>query len=160
MTETTLSITSPAFEHGGTIPWKYTAAGDNVNPPLIFDGVSDDAKSLVLIVDDPDAAIDPKGPGKTYDHWVLFNIAPETHEIAEGSVPVGIIQGKNSAGENKYAGPAPPTGTHRYFFRLYELSDSLLLDENATKAEVQTALESVLLTEAELVGTYQRAVIK
>ncbi len=123
---------------------------------MLISGVGLDAKSLALIVDDPDAEIDPEGPKKVYDHWVVFNIPPTTSEIAENSVPAGAIQGKNSADSNKYTGPAPRTGKHRYFFRLYELSEALLLDENATKVEVQAALQPVLLNAAELIGTYQR----
>jgi Raf kinase inhibitor-like YbhB/YbcL family protein len=151
-----LQITSPAFKNGESIPSKYTADGQDINPPLAISGVSMDAKSLVLIMDDPDAATDPKGPGKTFDHWVLFNIEPTVTKIDENSVPAGAIQGENGMGESAYIGPAPPTGTHTYFFRLYELSDRLNLDQTATKEDVLTALKPLLLNQAELVGTYQR----
>jgi Raf kinase inhibitor-like YbhB/YbcL family protein len=150
-----LQITSPAFQPGDSIPVKYTADGENINPPLSIRGVSSNTKSLVLIVDDPDAETDPNGPGKVYDHWIVFNIPPNTTEIAENSVPVGATQAKNGSDENKYVGPAPPTGTHRYIFQLYELSAPLDLDANTNKADVQAELESVLINAARLVGTYQ-----
>lgn len=150
-----LTLSSPAFAPGGPIPVQYTADGDNTNPPLVIGGVNSDAKSLVLIVDDPDAMTDPRGPGAVYDHWVIFNIPPTTTEIASGGAPAASVQGKNSAGTNTYIGPAPPSGEHRYFFRLYELSDRLDLDENAGKADVLAAFEPVLLRQTELVGTYR-----
>lgn len=145
-----LRITSPAFSHNGQIPAKYTADGADINPPLVFAGVSSQAKSLVLIVDDPDA------PVGVYDHWVVFNIPPSVREVAEGAVPAGAVQGKNSSGGNRYIGPAPPSGMHRYFFKLYELSSELDLDESATKQVVLDALQPVLLGQAELIGTYSR----
>lgn len=152
-----LRISSPAFVHNGVISPKYTADGENISPPLVIEGVSPETKSLVLIVDDPDAATDPHGPGKVFDHWVVFNISPTTTEIVENSVPSGAVQGKNGTGGNTYIGPAPPTGVHRYFFRLYELRGTLSLNESATKEAVQTALQPLLISQAELVGTYQRA---
>ena len=152
-----LAITSSAFENNGSIPAKYTADGENISPPITITGVSERALSLVLIIDDPDAATDPNGPGIVYDHWLVFNIPPETVEIAENSVPPGATQGKNSGGESKYTGPAPPTGTHRYFFRLYALSHKLDLDENATKDEVQNAMKPVLISKTEMAGNYASA---
>ncbi len=155
MTES-LSLTSPAFDQGGKIPLKYTVDGGNVSPPLTISGVSPDAESLVLILDDPDAATDPHGPGRVYDHWVVFNIPASTTDIPEGKLPHGAVQGQNGSGQNKYSGPAPPIGSHRYFFRLYALGDELLLEDSVTKADVLAALKPVLLAQTELVGTYQR----
>ena len=151
-----LRITSPVFENGGFIPSKYTGDGDNISPPLTVSGVSEDTKSLVLIIDDPDAATDPKGPGITFDHWVVFNIPPTVTEISENSVPSAATQGENGTGESGYIGPAPPTGTHRYHFRLYSLREKLNLDQSATKAKVQAALRPILINRAELLGNYQR----
>lgn len=151
----TLQLSSPAFEDNGFIPVKYTADGQNVSPPLSISGVGADTRSLAIIVDDPDAALDPEGPGIVYDHWVVFNVDPATEEVSEDSVPEGAIEGKNSADQNNYTGPAPPTGVHRYFFRLYALSGSLDLDENATKEDVQAALKPFLIEKAELIGKYQ-----
>lgn len=154
--ETQLAISSPAFADGENIPQRYTAAGANIHPPLVISGVSSQAKSLVLIVDDPDAATDPMGSGATYTHWVVFNISPTTTEIPEGSMPAGAIRGTNSAGVNTYVGPSPPTGVHRYFFRLYELSGMLQLSAAATKEDVQLVMSSLVLGKAELVGRYGR----
>lgn len=156
MQQEKLQLLSPAFVTNGMIPAEYTADGRGVNPPLFISGVSASAKSLVLIVDDPDAATDPQGSGKTYDHWVVFNIPPESTYIGENSAPARAIVGKNSAQTNTYIGPAPPTGVHRYFFRLYELSGVLALTSNATKQEVLDALASILLDTAELIGLYSR----
>lgn len=150
-------ISSSAFDHNGIIPIKYTADGENHNPPLFFGGINEHAKSLVLIVDDPDAVTDPLGSGAVYTHWVVFNIPPDTADIVEDSVPAGATVGKNSIGTNEYIGPAPPTGAHRYFFRLFELSDQLPLDENATKEEVLEAIKPVLIDRAEIIGLYRRS---
>ena len=152
----TLQISSPAFAQNEAIPAKYTADGENISPPLEISSDSDEAESLVLIIDDTDAATDPHGPGKVYDHWVVFNIPPDTTYIAEGNVPSGAIQGANGAGQSRYTGPAPPTGTHRYSFRLYALRGELTLDHTATKEDVQEAMEPILISQAELVGTYRR----
>lgn len=152
-----LSLSSPAFGHEADIPSKYTSDDENISPPLSIEGVGEEAKSLVLIVDDPDAATDPDGPGKTFDHWVLFNIPPNIRDISEGTTPEGAIIGRNGMGESKYIGPAPPNGTHRYYFHLYELSDTLdNLDEEATKDEVIDAIKHRTLRKTTLIGTYKR----
>ena len=152
-----IKLESPAFSYGGGIPEKYTSDGEDINPPLRISGVSEQAKSLVLIMDDPDAATDPDGPGKTFDHWIIFNIDPDTTYIDEGSVPAEAIQGRNGMGQSKYIGPAPPNGVHRYFFYLYELSDRLNLDESATKDELLKAIEPLIIAKTELIGKYQKA---
>ena len=108
-------------------------------------------------MDDPDAATDPDGPGKTFDHWVVFNISPDTTYIDENSCPPEAVQGKNGMGQNKYIGPAPPNGVHRYYFSLYELSDNLNLDVSATKEDVLKAIEPLVIGKAQLIGKYQKA---
>src|SRR4051812_30795928 len=114
-----LKITSNGFASGGSIPNKYTCDGQNIHPPLHIRDVPKAAKSLAMIVDDPDA------PGQIWVHWILWNIDPKTSEIAENSVPGSAIQGTNDFGEPKYGGPCPPSGTHRYFFKVYALDTSL-----------------------------------
>ncbi len=145
-----LVIASPAFSHNGMIPKPYTCDGADVSPPLSIDGVPEKTKSLALIVDDPDA------PMGTWVHWVVWNIGPGTKEIPENTVPPGALQGRNDFGKPKYGGPCPPSGTHRYFFKLYALSAPLALPAGATKAQVEQAMSGHLLGKAELVGLYRR----
>ena len=129
-----MNIISPAFSEGEEIPKIYTCDGNNINPPLEFSEVPENAKSLVLIMDDPDVPRNLK-PDGIFDHWVVFNIPPEITKIDENSKPLGIV-GKNSAGQSEYTGPCPPDRKHRYFFKLYALDSLLELDERATKKEV------------------------
>lgn len=156
--ETTMHITSSAFEDGALIPKLYTCDGDRtLSPALSFKDVPEDAVSLVLIMDDPDV---PKAlrPDGVFDHWVLFNISPETREIPEGGT-MGIA-GVNSRGESEYAGPCPPPeyepSEHRYFFKLYALDAMLPLSLGATRGEVEQAMQEHILEEAQLMGRYQR----
>jgi Raf kinase inhibitor-like YbhB/YbcL family protein len=142
-----LIVKSPAFENNQLIPVKYTCDGDNVNPPLTVEGVPDEAQSLALIVDDPDA------PMGTWDHWVVYDIAPTT-KIEENSVPG--TQGKNSARKQSYSGPCPPWGTHRYFFKVYALDAELELKPGASKKDVEKAIEGHVLSRGELIGLYHR----
>lgn len=144
-----MTISSTAFENNGNIPAKYTCDGMDVNPPLRFDNVPE-ARSLALIVDDPDA------PMGTWVHWVLWNIDPKTSEIREDSVPKGALQGINDFGKHDYGGPCPPSGTHRYFFKLYALDSTLNLDKNARKADVEKAMKGHILAQAQIVGLYRR----
>src|SRR5687767_795807 len=132
-----LTLTSSDFSHQADIPAKFTCEGDNVNPQLRIDNVPAAAKSLVLIMDDPDAADEPAGIGKTFDHWVVFNIDPGTSTIEENSVPTGALQGSNSSGKASYTGPCPPTFKHKYFFKLYALDAELDLPEGTTKEQVE-----------------------
>ncbi len=153
----TMKITSPAFQHNGLIPSKYTCDGESVNPPLLISDVPTKAKSLVLLMDDPDI---PEAAKKSFnidvwDHWVVFNIPPETTEIAEGKNPKGIL-GKNTRGNNTYGGPCPPDREHRYFFKLYALDTMLALKEGATRKEVETAMIGHSIAKVELVGRYER----
>ena len=143
------TLSSDAFENGKRIPKKFTCQGENISPQLSWDAV-DGAKSYVLLVDDPDA---PKG---TVDHWVLFNISPSTNKIDEGAAPEGALQGLNGSGENKYKGPCPPTGTHRYFFKLYALNRTLDLNTNAKKVEVEITMKPYIISQTELIGTYSK----
>ena len=145
-----LEISSPVFPEGGEIPSKYTCDGDDASPPLAFTGIPEKARSLVLIVDDPDA------PAGTWVHWVVWNIPPDTREIPENSVPDGALQGTNDFGKRKYGGPCPPSGTHRYFFKLYALDANLSLPPGATKAQVEGAMNGHVVARAERVGRYAR----
>ena len=146
----TIQLTSAAFDGGGTIPRKYSCDGENVSPPLSWSGIPDGTQSLALIVDDPDA------PGRTYVHWVLFNIPPGQDGLPEGVQNAGV-GGKNNANKTVYSGPCPPRGsTHRYFFRLYALDTQLNLSPGATKADLLQAMEGHILAQGELMGKYQR----
>ena len=146
----TLTIASPAFKHNESIPAKYTCDGADVNPPLVIEGVPPGAKSLALIVDDPDA---PRG---TWVHWVVWNIDPKTKEIKEKSVPAGAKEGMNDFRKRNYGGPCPPSGTHRYFFKLYALDIAPDLGPDTTKAALESAMKGHVLTEAEIIGLYKR----
>jgi Raf kinase inhibitor-like YbhB/YbcL family protein len=143
----TLKLTSTVFENNGMIPEIYTCDGDDINPPLTIEGIPKEAKSLVLIVDDPDA------PAGTWDHWVVWNI-PIIDEIEEDSVPG--MQGLNSFGKHDYGGPCPPSGTHRYMFKLYALDVELDLEEDANKADVEKAMQGHIIDSTTLIGKYSK----
>lgn len=145
----TMKITSPVFENNKPIPSKYTCNGENVNPPLAFSDVPENTKSLVLIVDDPDA------PSGTWIHWVIFNIPKEVRTITENSMPEGI-QGITSFGKSGYGGPCPPSGTHRYFFKLYALDTMLSLTEKENRKTVEDAMQNHIITGAEIIGLYSK----
>ena len=144
-----MKLVSSAFEHNQKIPAKYTCMGEGVNPPLKFVDVPENAKSLVLIVDDPDA------PMGTWVHWVVFNIDPKIKEFSENSKPDGV-EAVTSFGRTGYGGPCPPSGTHRYFFKLYALDTTLNLLENADKKRVEDAMHVHIIDQAELVGLFSR----
>ena len=144
-----MKLTSSAFTNNGAIPSEFTCDGNDVSPPLSMSDVPPNAKSLVLIMDDPDA------PVGTWDHWVVFNIAPSTKEISQGVEPQGI-GGKNSWGKTGYGGPCPPSGTHRYFFKLYALDTELDLREGAGKKDIESAMQGHIIEKAELMGTYKK----
>lgn len=153
-----LKLTSSAFQAGGKIPSRYTCEGIGVSPPLAIAGVPSAAKSLALIVDDPDAP-DPKAPQRVVVHWVVHNLAPDTQSLAEDAanqgLPTGAVAGTNDRKLNAYYGPCPPIGRHRYFHKLYAL-DITLPPEPLTKAALETAMRGHVLAEAELIGTYQK----
>jgi Raf kinase inhibitor-like YbhB/YbcL family protein len=144
-----MKISSPAFGENESIPPKYTCDGQDLIPPLKFEGVPDGAASLALIVDDPDA------PGGTWDHWIVWNIPPKTKEIAEGKHPPGVT-GQNSWGKNAWGGPCPPDRQHRYFFKLYALDTKLDLPVGENKKDLEKAMKGHILMEAKLVGVYDR----
>jgi hypothetical protein len=146
----TLIITSPAFKAGELIPSKFTCDGADVNPALAISDVPPQAKSLALIMDDPDA------PGGMWVHWVVWNIDPKTQEIGENSVPRGAKQGVNDFRKTPYGGPCPPSGTHRYFFKLYALDVLLDLGSGTTKGALEKAMKGHVLAQAELMGKYKR----
>ncbi len=143
-------ISSPAFKHNQMIPSKHTCDGADVNPPLLIGNVPPEAKSLALIVDDPDA------PAGTWVHWVLWNIDPKTGEIGENSVPVAAHQGTTDFRVRHYGGPCPPSGTHRYFFKLYALDTTLNLGPDTTKAALERAMKGHIVAQGELIGLYKR----
>lgn len=153
-----MQIASAAFKDGGDIPAKFTCEGNDLSPQVSFAGVPAGAKSLVLIVDDPDAP-DPAAPKLTWVHWVLFNLPPTTTELAEGvaSFPAGTNEGVNDFNRTRYGGPCPPIGRHRYFFKLYALDTMLPNMAHPNKTKVLAAMEGHVLEQAQIVGTYQKA---
>ena len=142
-------ITSSAFKNNSKIPSKYTCDGENINPPLEFSDIPKETNSLVLIMDDPDA------PSKTWVHWVLYSIPPSTAKIGENSAAEGI-QGITDFGTEGYGGPCPPSGTHRYFFKLYALDTILDAPSGLTKQQVLEKVRDHVIEETELVGLYNK----
>jgi Raf kinase inhibitor-like YbhB/YbcL family protein len=150
-----LKVSSSAFEEGGLIPPKYTCDGENVSPPLEWENVPEGAKSIALISDDPDA------PMGTWVHWVLFNLPGETKELAENipsdkTLTNGARQGTNDFSKIGYGGPCPPSGTHRYFFKVYALDGQIDLPAGATKPELLRAMQGHILSQGQLIGKYKR----
>ena len=145
-----MKLISSAFENNQLIPAKYTCDGEDINSPLQIEEMPEGAESLVLIVDDPDA------PMGTWVHWVVWNIDPAISLIEEGKVPKGGVEGLNDFGKHSYEGPCPPSGTHRYYFKLYSLDTRLELDSSSRKQDVEKAMEGHILDWAELIGLYQR----
>ncbi len=154
-----LILRSVAFSNGGAIPSKYTCEGEDIAPALQWQGVPEDARSLVLIVDDPDAP-DPKAPKMTWVHWVIYNIPPEATSLPEGAtsrdLPPGTGEGLNDWKRKGYGGPCPPVGRHRYFHKLYALDTVLKGIDNPTKAGIEAAMRGHILAQTELVGTYEK----
>jgi len=153
-----LTLTSSAFTPGAAIPSRYACEGENISPPLAWDGVPAGTKSLVLMIDDPDAP-DPKAPKRVWVHWILYNLPPDSRGLAENSdkagIPAGASQGLTDAKKTAYSGPCPPIGRHRYFHKLYALDTALDLAQ-PTKAELEAAMRGHVLAQAELIGTYQK----
>jgi len=154
-----LILTSIAFAHLAAIPAKYTCQGADISPPLTWSGVPAGTKSLVLILDDPDAP-DPAAPKMTWVHWVLYNIPPATTSLPEAvqpvALPAGTQEGINDWKRTGYGGPCPPIGRHRYFHKLYAL-DTVLPDlKHPSKAQLEKAMAGHILGQAELVGSYQK----
>lgn len=149
-----MKLTSHAFKQGEKIPRKYTCQGVDINPPLEIAGVPKGAKSLALIMDDPDVPVRIRKDGM-WVHWVAYNIPPDTKTIEEG-MAVGTA-GQNTSKENQYMGPCPPDREHRYFFKLYALDAELDLPEGATKDELLHAMKDHVLAQAELIGLYEKS---
>jgi Raf kinase inhibitor-like YbhB/YbcL family protein len=145
-----MKISSDAFSNGSYIPSKFTADGEKINPKLVIEGIPQNAKTLALIVDDPDA------PSGTFVHWTVWSIDPAISVIGENSVPNGAIQGITSAGVSGYVPPAPPSGVHRYYFKIYALDAKLNLTGNAKISDLISAIEGHILDKAELMGLYAR----
>jgi Raf kinase inhibitor-like YbhB/YbcL family protein len=144
-----MKLFSSAFEDNGTIPSEYTCDGVDVSPPLSFSNVPENTKSLALIMDDPDA------PMGTWVHWLVWNISANKTGFSKGE---NIIypQGKNDFGNFDYGGPCPPSGTHRYFFKLYALDTTLRLNKGSTKKQLESAMSGHIIEEAQLIGIYER----
>ncbi len=152
---TTFQISSPAFSHKGNIPAKYTCSGENVSPAINWENAPTGTVSYTLIMDDPDA------PLGTWVHWIYFNIPANVTGLEEdiyhlGKVENGTVTGVNSGGKKEYSGPCPPTGQHRYFFKLYALDTSLEISGSATKAELIKAMQGHILAQTELMGLYKK----
>ena len=147
-----MKIISNAFENEKVIPPKYTCDGSDISPLLLWDDVPGNTKSFVLIVDDPDA------PHGTWDHWILFNIPNNVRKLSENisALPEGTREGKNSWDKTGYGGPCPPSGVHRYFFKLYALDSVLTLNNGANKTEILDAMKNHIIGEASLLGKYER----
>jgi hypothetical protein len=144
-----MKITSSAFQQGGNIPSKFSCDGPNTNPPLQISDVRSGAKSLVLIVDDPDA------PSGLFTHWAVWNISPQLSTIPEGSTPKGV-QGTNDFGKSGYGGPCPPSGAHRYYFKIFALDRDLDLSSGAKRGQLDAAMKGHVVAQGELIGRYAR----
>ena len=145
-----IKLTSEVFEDNQSIPKKYGCGGENINPPLSIDNIPTGTKSLALIIDDPDAS------REDWVHWLVWNISPETSQIEEDSVPVNSVQGINDYNINKYDGPCPPSGIHRYFFKLYALDIMLDFDANNKKEDLENAMKGHVLGQTVLIGLYSK----
>jgi hypothetical protein len=154
-----LILTSSAFQPDGAIPRQHTCEGGDTSPPLAWSGVPANARSLALIVDDPDAP-DPKAPRRTWVHWVLYNLPTTSSGLAAGvaadRLPPGTLEGINDWDRTGYGGPCPPVGRHRYFHKLYALDVLLPNLAEPTKAELEQAMAGHVLAQAQLIGTYAR----
>jgi Raf kinase inhibitor-like YbhB/YbcL family protein len=144
-----MKITSSAFQQGGNIPSKFSCDGANTSPPLQISDVPSGAKSLVLVVDDPDA------PSGLFTHWTVWNIPPQTSTIAEGSTPKGV-QGTNDFGKSGYGGPCPPSGAHRYYFKIFALDRDLDLPSGAKRSQLDAAMKGHVIAQGQLMGRYAR----
>ncbi|MEJ2317057.1 MAG: YbhB/YbcL family Raf kinase inhibitor-like protein [Gammaproteobacteria bacterium] len=154
-----LMLRSSAYAHEDSIPARFTCTGEDISPPLEWSGVPEGTRSLVLIIDDPDAP-DPKAPRMTWVHWVLYNIPPEATALPEDAsrsgLPAGAMQGLNDWDKAVYGGPCPPIGRHRYVHKLYALDTILEGLERPVKADIGTAMQGHILEETKLVATYQK----
>lgn len=149
-----MKLTSPSFKQGQSIPARHTCDAQDISPELHISDVPAAAKSLVLIMDDPDVPASVRKE-QMWDHWVVFNIPPHTTRIPENTQPPGT-PGKNTGGDLDYQGPCPPDREHRYFFKLYALDTHLDLPAGSTKSQVEAAMRGHILAHTELVGLYDR----
>lgn len=146
-----MKITSSAFGNNEFIPQRFTCDGENLNPKIIIEDIPKESESLALIMEDPDA------PAGSWTHWVLWNIPPEIDIIDEGIIPEEATEGVNSSGSQNYQGPCPPTGTHRYVFRIYALRERLELSADSEKDDLIIAMEGLIIETAEIIGLYSRS---
>jgi Raf kinase inhibitor-like YbhB/YbcL family protein len=154
-----LAIKSSAFLDDGAIPTRFTCDGEDTSPPLEWSGVPDQALSLALVVDDPDAP-DPAAPKMRFVHWVLYNMPPDARGLPEGAgragkLPPGSREGSNEFKKTGSGGPCPPIGRHRYFFTLYALDTSLTLTDSPSRRDLEAAIRDHILEKAEMLGTYE-----
>lgn len=152
--KTMMQLTSAAFENEGSIPAKYTCDGSNINPSFEISGIPESAKTLALIMDDHDVPLSVRADG-VWDHWVVFNISPETTLLREGKKAPGVY-GVGTNNKTSYLGPCPPDREHRYSFRLYALDTILELTAGATKSQVIAAMQGHVIEKTELIGRYER----
>jgi len=145
-----MTVTSLVFKQNEMIPKQYSCDGENINPPLTIVNVPDNVKSLVLIVDDPDA------PSGVWTHWLVWNIDPKTTDIKENSAPANAEVGKNDFGKLEYGGPCPPAGTHRYFFKVYALDTVLNLSQGANRSQLDQIMKGHIIDKGELMGKYSK----
>lgn len=155
-----LTLSSPSFAHDGAIPARHTCDGRDISPALTWTGVPPGTKSIVLIVDDPDAP-DPAAPQRTWVHWLLYNLPADVPGLPEGAkasdLPAGVLDGRNDWQRTGYGGPCPPIGTHRYFHKLYAL-DRVLPDlKHPDKSKLEKAMKGHVLAQGELIGLYRRS---
>ena len=145
-----MRVTSSSFQEGSAIPEKFSKNGQNVSPELRIQGTPAEAKSLVMIADDPDA------PVGLFTHWLVWNIDPKTSLIAEGSAPSGAVQGKNDFGDVGYGGPQPPSGTHRYYFKVFALDRTLDLKLGAKRHDLDVAMKGHVIAQGQVMGRYSK----
>ena len=155
MTNRTLTVTSSDFEHMGSIPSRYTCDSDDELVHLSIEGVPDGARSIAIVVDDPDVPRSLR-PDGNWDHWLIWNLPPSTTALGPGSIPSSAVQGKNSWGRNDWGGPCPPDREHRYFFKVFALDTTLDIPASSEKPALLRAMEGHVLAKGELVGRYDR----
>ncbi len=154
-----LKLSSTAYQHGAEIPTKYTCQGEDISPPLSWEGIPEATRSLALIIHDPDVP-SPDKPVRLWVHWVLYNLPVDTTSLPEHTtsvtLPSGTLEGLNDWDRTGYGGPCPPMGRHRYFHKLYALDVVLEGLHEPTKDQLEAAMQGHILAEAELIGTYQK----
>jgi Raf kinase inhibitor-like YbhB/YbcL family protein len=148
--QTPMTIASPSFEDNSLIPSKYACDGANINPPLMFGSIPPKAKSIALVMTDPDA------PGGTFTHWIIYNMPTTTTKIDENSVPADSQEAQNSFGKKEYGGPCPPSGTHHYIFTLYALDSIISIPDEADVSDIEKVIQSNSLEQAILTGLYAK----